>query len=1141
MTVTNPDIKVELLLGGVWTDVSDRAYLRAGAQVERGRRDAASATSPGRCVLHLRNVDGALSPRNPYSPYYGLLGRNTPMRLWVRAGSPHLLSPSDPRFPSATAVGGQAVVAAGPGIDLTAADLDFAVDVALDRIPAVNAQGVGETTELAGRYRTAGDQRQWRFLLQAQGYPHLGWSPNGVDLLLLGSTAPLPYYSGQRCALRVQLDVDNGAGGHTAHFWTAPTIAGPWARLGEPAVGAGTTSIKASSTSPLEIGNISLLGFLPGYGRYYAAQLRDGIDGPLLADADFTAQTPGTSTWTDSVGRTWTLGIDGEITDYYLRFHGEVSTWPTQWHPTGMDQWSAIEAAGPLRRLGQGQKALPSTLRRRIPSAASLLAYWPLEDGAGATAGYSPIEGVRPLRVGGFDFAAASDLAGSAPLPTIAGGAFMRARVPSGTPGSWRVEMVYRLPQLPSGGDQTMLEVLTTGTWPQLRVSIASNAVRVHGMDSSEGGAATTTLINVTNPAFAGEWGRLRLTAEDQGGGQVQIRVGWVVIGDVGLVASTTITGQAGRVTNIDTTFGSELEGMAVGHLVALADADANPLDDADTAFAGERALARVRRLAEEEAGRVQLLTPGLTGISERVGPQRPDTLLGLLEDVAAADGGVLTELRTWPTLQYLPRAVLYNRPPALTIDAQGQLSQPLEPLDDDLEVRNDVTVVREGGASARAVAETGPLSVGEVGLYDESRTLNLATDDQTEPHAWWRLHLGTVDAARYPSVRLSLHAPRTSPLMQDILDRVDVQSVIVVTNPPPGLPPDEIRLVVEGYTERMHAGGWDVEFQCSPASPWTVAGVVPADGVAGPEAPMRVDTDGSVLAAAVDADDEVLLVHTPRGAGAGMVPVWVTSAGPGAAGAGDVPWDVRVGGEVVRVGACQPAEWDLFTRSVSGGWGTASDGQVWTPVGTAADFAVNGTAGTITLSSPATTVRRQQRATVIGDCEVLVRIAVSQVATGASIVPGIMLRQAGADFYRARLHFGTSGAMFVSVAAGSTTVGAQPSIPFTYTAGSVWWLRARIVGQVVSVRAWPDGTGEPVSGWQHSVEITTPVVAAGAVGVTASALTGNTNTNAVVGFDDFQVVTPQRMTVQRSINGVVKAHQPGADVRLAQAPIVAL
>src|SRR5690606_15278931 len=112
------------------------------------------------------------------------------------------------------------------------------------------------------------------------------------------------------------------------------------------------------------------------------------------------------------------------------RFVGEVSQWPLDWSLDGSDVWSTVKASGIMRRLGQGAKALDSTLRRRIPTG-SPVAYWPLEEQREATSGYSPIPGVEPMLVSGVEFGSHSTLVSSAPLPRLHNPSFLSAVVPS--------------------------------------------------------------------------------------------------------------------------------------------------------------------------------------------------------------------------------------------------------------------------------------------------------------------------------------------------------------------------------------------------------------------------------------------------------------------------------------------------------------------------------------------------------------------------------------------------------------------------------------------------------------------------------------------------------------------------------------
>ncbi|MEI5100288.1 hypothetical protein RB200_19395 [Streptomyces sp. PmtG] len=55
-------------------------------RITRGIRDEGSQTEHAIAQLQLKNTDGRFSPRNPAGPYYGLIGRNTPMRVSVPDG-----------------------------------------------------------------------------------------------------------------------------------------------------------------------------------------------------------------------------------------------------------------------------------------------------------------------------------------------------------------------------------------------------------------------------------------------------------------------------------------------------------------------------------------------------------------------------------------------------------------------------------------------------------------------------------------------------------------------------------------------------------------------------------------------------------------------------------------------------------------------------------------------------------------------------------------------------------------------------------------------------------------------------------------------------------------------------------------------
>ncbi|WP_030798981.1 hypothetical protein [Streptomyces sp. NRRL S-337] len=869
-------LKVELNLGGTWTDITHDVYSRDQIRITGGRSDEGTKVDAGRCVMTLNNRAGKYSPRNPVGPYYGLIGRNTPVRVSVLTGATYLGLPG--------AVGDYASTPDTAALDITG-DLDVRFDGTLTNWGATNL-------ELIGKFTFAAGGRSW-WLGMRNGVPHFEWSVDGATPIQADApVAPTIPPSG-RLALAVTLDVNNGAGGATVQFYTAATIAGPWSYLGGPVLFAGTTSI-FNSNAPLRVGDaIGLLNFTTASGACHAVQVRSGIGGTLVANPDFTAQTAGTTSFTDSTGKVWTLAGGTDITNRRVRFSGEVSSWPTRWDST--DVYAQVEAAGILRRYGQGSSPLASTLRRRIPTDSTLVAYWPMEDGASATQAMSPVSGVQPLSATGLQWAGDDTLPGSAPLPIVSAAASISATVPLATPGAWHIEMVYNLAAMPSSLT-TLLDVSATGTARRYVVRVQTNNLQVQALDVD---GTQIGFISVSTAGFTGNWNRLQMKASASGS-NTQLDVAWITIGGSTLGTSTTFAGSPGAVSRISSPFGLGLEGLRLGHLAVFAAAETLIYNSADKAFSGESARDRLERLTQEEGlPFAAALGPG----AELLGAQRSLPLLDLLRECEDVDHGILYESRDRLGLAYRDRTSLYNQAPALALSYHTDIVGPLEPTDDDQHVRNDVTVARINGSSARSTLDVGALSTQAppfgVGRYDDSSTLNLVTDDQPAQHAGWGLHMGTWDETRYPVVRVNL---ARAPGLIDAATTVKVGDRVTIASPPPWLPPDTIDLIVQGYAETLSQFEWTLEFNATPAGPWNVAYL--DDSTYG-----RGDTAGSSLAAGVTSTATTLSVATSTG------PLWTTAAA-------DVPFDVRVGGEVVRVtavsGTTSPQTFTV-TRSING------------------------------------------------------------------------------------------------------------------------------------------------------------------------------------------------------------------------------
>ncbi|CAM5588930.1 hypothetical protein [Streptomyces purpurascens] len=836
--------QTEFAIGGVWTDVTAYALTRGIITHKRGRTGEGQAVDPASCALTLKSPNGLFSNRNPRSEYFGKLLRNTRMRVSVRAGQQRLLLPDDAPTARATTPSATALNIAG--------NLDARIEVQL-----LNWQ-TGAEVELFGKYVSTGNQRSWQLSVAGNGGLSLRASTDGGAVASYLSTALVPVPPSGRLALRVTRD--NATGLTT--FYTAPSISGTWTQLGN-SITMPTGAIFAS-TAPLTVGDLSDVQFAGAQGSVYAAQLRNGINGTVVASTDFTIPAIGATSFVDATGLTWTLANGATISNKRTRFYGEYSDWPQRWSGAGRLITVEGEGAGILRRLNQGKKPLASTLARRIPSDSTLLAYWPMEDDSEATQAYSPLPGVKPMKLSGFDMASDDTFGGSSPLPVVQPGATMSADVPppaAGT-GPWQVELVYRIPTAP-GALATFFEVTTTGTAVRWTVQVQTNNVQIKALDSDGTQLFFINSFPGVSPSFFGSENRVRIFAR-QNGGNVDVDVAWLNVAASGVFQTASFAGQVGTVRKISSPFGAGMEGTTIGHLAVFQATDTKIMDGADDGYQGETAAARLRRLSVEES--LPILVTGVQGDTARLGPQRPAVLLEQLGQCEAADGGILVEDREQLGLRYRTRTSQYNQAPTLTVAYGSPALTGMEPTEDDMEIRNDLTVQRIGGSFGRAELLEGPLSVQDppdgIGRYEDSVGLNFFSDDQAEPMAWWLMYLGTWDEARYPTITLRLH--RDPSLISAVLDLTE-GDLFRITDLPDFLPPGPLDLLVVGYTERIGTRTWEIDLVCAPGAPWRV-GVV-EDPVLG-----RVDTDGSALAAAVDEDDTALTVRALDGI------TWVTA-----------------------------------------------------------------------------------------------------------------------------------------------------------------------------------------------------------------------------------------------------------------------
>ncbi|SFD14505.1 hypothetical protein [Streptomyces aidingensis] len=1168
-----PDIRVEMAFGAdpgadpaswTWTDVTStpRGHLLAQqVTISLGRPDRGSETQPAQAAVMLDNPEGWLTPGNPVSPWWPDVVLGVPTRVWVRAGDTHLLAPDT--------AGSRARVASSAALNV-AGDLDVRVEMALDRLPAQDAQFANVANELMARYNTAANARMWRLLLSGFGRPTLTWSTTGADFTEIIGPEAVPYVSGQRFALRATLDVDDGAGGHAVAFYVSGALSGPWVPLGRPVTGSGTTSINTSGAADLELADLSTQGLARGAGRWYGAELRSGIDGTVLAAADFTTHDPGTTSFTDPQGNLWEIQGDAGFTDYQRRLTGEVAEIAPSWpygdlsdpdDPEGTpgEARVAVTVAGVLRRLSSGQPPLQSTLRRRIPSAdPAPLAYWPMEDGrdTGGEAASALPDGA-PLSLTGVSWAADDTLGGSAALPTMGSTTRLYGTVQGAAAGGWQAEMVYRLEALPAT-EQTMLRLYlesASGGVQAVRVRCSTAGIRVQALGEDDAVVAQFLFTDADALAdFAGTWNRLALFSY-QAGTDCYVRAAWrdISAGSYWYAGTIWAGTTVGSVRAVRGAWGSDFQGAAIGHLAVWAVGGTSSTapgvtiyNGADDGYAGETALARMRRLAQEEG--FPLSVPGDSSLSARMGPQRVATLLDLLQECADADGGILTERRTVAGLQYLPRHLLYNRP-AATLDARAtldgapasEIAQPFEPVLDDQRRRNSVTVTRTDGASALA---QDPADIAQSGLRSGGRELNVASDNVLPDIAAWEVHLGTWPGMRYPDITTDLVvAPQRAEDWLSAAPGTRVQ----VTGLPPQHPPGGADLLMEYISETITPTRWSATAACSPAGPWTV-GTLAGDDPAPSDPPHHLDAEDSVLAVPATATDGTLWVDPQTD------PDWVVT-GSSESDPADVPVDISLGGEVVTVTNIGERRDTVLPAAAGGGDAdaAAATGHVAPDVTAAAAgllvccWASYFEPGTYTI--PVSMTEVSQGAGSFSAAALATEALAGAGATGT--------RTAVLDIADAWSAVSLALPGAVTVEEALTGYAAGDDVQLTTAAGTAagWWLLAvqAVDEDAAGEMAPPSGTGwtlaaesggatgatSRIRAWMRRVET------AGAQEVTVTGGSGITDSRVwlltLSGTDGALVGTGQPFAASRSVNGISKSHAAGTDVRLARPMIVAL
>lgn len=870
-----------------WTDLTDRSQQHEQT-ISRGKAGTSETARAGSLTTLLDNGDGFLTPRKATSDYYPHIRRGLPVRHSVQAGDPlfRLGGTVADRF--STFHASLALIADQSG--------------AIELRGPVRSAPTGTVAQLLSRYNTTGDQRSWMFGLNVNGALQYRWSTDGTSggTQIMVSDLSVPRPDNGPITYGWWLDVNDGAGGHAVTFYMcrgtiADLLAAPDDFVFDVQTGAGTTSVH-SGTASLAIGGTSL--FAPHPGRVAAAVYLNGdLDtGTLLADPTAADETPGASSFTDGVGRTWSVDGDAEIIDYRVRFLGELTANRPRnpGHGTPNTAQAEWRVSGALERMRQGEQPLDSTLRRLVLSPAnvdSLQGYWPMEDAAEATQAASGLSGGKPMRMVGFTMGGNSTLHASSAVAVVpANGGFAYVGDPSPPPSGTlqqRFDLFFYMAEEPAGGGPLIANVETTGTVRQVRVRLGASGLAYTLRDAEFNTLASDTLSS--DSRFYGTWVLLSINVEQNGTAvDYDINLVPIPLGTVfGWSGQSLASNTVGRVRRTGT-FTSAVEGISLCHAIVSTGNPLGWLAPADTAFVGEPAGERIARLCREQG--IHCSIDAIYGNdwdeaanqgARPCGPQLPTKFLDLLEEAAAVEDGTLGESRETLGLSYRDSRSRVNQTARLATDA---LVMPFDPADDNQGLVNDFTANRREGSSARYVDQEhidGTATEGGAGRYVDSATYNPSSDLHLPDLARWRVHRSLVPELRYPAMTLEITKdPAELPDWLEVRDG----DLITATGVPDDHPVATIGQHVEGYTEVIGRTRYRVTVNGSPASPWDVGTF---DDTVHRRTSLGSELD-SAFVAGTDTSMDVLVTSGPE---------WTQRAGA-------FPFHVEVGGVIVNVTA---------------------------------------------------------------------------------------------------------------------------------------------------------------------------------------------------------------------------------------------
>lgn len=924
------DVYVAMQLNTMeWVDVTSYVYGNPDSEhieIQRGRTAEAFGVEPSVATFKLQNDDGRFTPRNPRSPYYGLIGRNIPMRVGVR---PRLTTTATNMADLSDTFGRTVALGDSWGTSDTGQTWSKSSVTANNKLSVSSGTGRMLLSTANTTVRVVVDNASY---LDVDMYGSFTTPvATGADLVpyiltfrrdSLGNNGGVLQVV-TRTTGAVQLQAFGNSAGLSPQLGSTVTVAGlthTGQKLRVRAMFLGNT-IMARVWDP---------GATSEPTTWHITEQDSAANGGSGVISNHNTVAIGCNAPTGNTNVPFTAQYDDvSITAIEPRFCGEAHVSPrwTKGAPSAGTAWVPVQANGVLSRLQNTQEMGKSALWRFIEADSSgLLGYWSLA--AGEPAGIAnaeiqrPMLGTlttRPIASGGaavplgvFSHAPLAGWLEDGVLFANTGGFISLDRVngPSNAGAGWAIDWVRAGGQCstPLGEALFVTTSINGATGTSWTLDFQDSTTSTNIVITDPNGATHSASLSASG-FYDGAAHYMRFTTSKAGS---TINYNFSVDGATVLSGSVLAPDSSGAGMLLSPDFQvSDTQAVTYGHISVWDDTAPAVATIADAALGHPDELAgdRIRRVAGDLGIAYYVLDDTN---AEALGPQPIGTPYEVMLAAASADRGVLTDLKDAVGVLYYARNTLYSQSDvALTYGTDGHLQDVPEPTEDLANVVNISTVTRTFASSKTYELTTGTLSTAEppfgVGRKAGDATLNLDDDSRALHLAEWIVALGTVEDSRWPVINLSLAHMALHGLYTLLAQamRLDSGFRVTVAGPPSFLPPGDIDQLVLGYTETLDQFTWRVDLNGAPFAGYAI-GIW--DGSPS-EFAGRWDTDQSTLASSATSSATSLSVATASGA------LWTTSAG-------DFPFDVNISGVRITVtnitGASSPQTFTV-TRSVDG------------------------------------------------------------------------------------------------------------------------------------------------------------------------------------------------------------------------------